>query len=349
MAPDQAFQDVLSYVEKSRLNFSIYRTPFSAQLSLKKSFVKHFQVDKVQTVVKQELNTFEIQSKEMNARLKKSEAEIDEYLEVIKEKDEHIKLLETKYDNLEKTLKNEQKKMKKERQKIAKKMAKNELNIKQENSDDEQQDEVDLDIPTSNKFKALAQDSDLVEEMKYGSEHPCDLCDQRLLSRNRLKAFTYAGEEVLPVSKASMGVQTVEIVPPELPVNLFPYSCFYCGLAITAESEIGQHRQKCHTGQGMKKFQSTYKCDQCDKSFVHLSQLEYHMEKDHGHQEPENMKEPTMNEALEAYLLHRQEVEARKYQCDICYNNFDSWSLLGMHRVFTHPKSLNLDGSKKNE
>ena len=56
MAPDQAFQDVLSYVEKSRLNFSIYRTPFSAQLSLKKSFAKHFQEDKGETVVKQEQN-----------------------------------------------------------------------------------------------------------------------------------------------------------------------------------------------------------------------------------------------------------------------------------------------------
>ena len=63
----------------------------------------------------------------MDARLKKSEEEINNYLEVIKGKDEQI----AKYDNLEKTMKIERKKMKKERQKIAKK---DKLNIRQENS-----------------------------------------------------------------------------------------------------------------------------------------------------------------------------------------------------------------------
>ena len=63
----------------------------------------------------------------MDARLKKSEEEINNYLEVIKGKDEQI----AKYDNLEKTMRIERKKMKKERQKIAKK---DKLNIRQENS-----------------------------------------------------------------------------------------------------------------------------------------------------------------------------------------------------------------------
>ena len=63
----------------------------------------------------------------MYARLKKSEEEINNYLEVIKGKDEQI----AKYDNLEKNMRIERKKMKKERQKIAKK---DKLNIRQENS-----------------------------------------------------------------------------------------------------------------------------------------------------------------------------------------------------------------------
>ena len=42
MASEKAFKEVLSFVAKSKLNFTIFQTPFSAQLSLKKSFAKHF-------------------------------------------------------------------------------------------------------------------------------------------------------------------------------------------------------------------------------------------------------------------------------------------------------------------
>ena len=209
MAADQVFQDVLNYVEKSRLNFSIYRTPFSAQLSLKKSFAKYFQEDKVETIMKTESHTFEIQIMEMEARLKNYAAEIYNYLDAIKEKDEKITLLETKCHNLERSQKVERKKMKKERQKEAKKVEIDETNIKHETTDDE---ELDPDIPTFNKFKALAQDLDRVEEKMHVPEEPCNLCEQRLLFKNRLKVSIIAGEEVLPVSKTNVSVQTVEIV-----------------------------------------------------------------------------------------------------------------------------------------
>ena len=277
MTADQAFQDVLSYVEKSRLNFSIYRTPFSAQLSLKKSFAKHFQEEEGEPLVKKEQNTFEIKNNELEARFKKSAAEIDDYLETIKEKDERIMFLETKCDNLEKVLKVERKKMKKERQKVARKVAIDEFNIKQESTDDD--DELDPNIPTSNKLKAHADYSDL--EMKYGSEQPCDFCEQRLLSRNRLQVCINAGEEVVPISKASVSVQTVKIEPPEPPVNLFPYPCFYCGLVINSKAEIGQHKPKCHEVQSIVKPAFTEEdvksCDFCGFKFGTLGGLRNHI------------------------------------------------------------------------
>ena len=267
MTADQAFQDVLSYVEKSRLNFSIYRTPFSAQLSLKKSFAKHFSEEEGEPLVKKEQNTFEIKSNELEARFKKSEAEIDDYLETIKEKEERIIFLETKCDNLEKVLKVERKKMKKERQKVARKVAIDEFNIKQESRDDD--DELDPNIPTSNKFKAHADYLDL--EKKYGSEQPCDFCEQRLLS----------GEEVVPISKASVSVQTVKIEPPEPPVNLFPYPCFYCGLVINSKAEIGEHKPKCHEVQSIVKPAFTKEdvksCDFCGFKFGTLGGLRNHI------------------------------------------------------------------------
>ena len=45
MAGENAFQEVLHLVAKSKLNFSILQTPFSAQLSLKKSFAKNIHED----------------------------------------------------------------------------------------------------------------------------------------------------------------------------------------------------------------------------------------------------------------------------------------------------------------
>ena len=40
MEAHQIFRDVLCYVEKSRLNFCLSKTPFSATISLKSSFIK---------------------------------------------------------------------------------------------------------------------------------------------------------------------------------------------------------------------------------------------------------------------------------------------------------------------
>ena len=43
MEAKKIFTDILLYIESSRLNFSLLRTPFSATISLKKSFVNNKQ------------------------------------------------------------------------------------------------------------------------------------------------------------------------------------------------------------------------------------------------------------------------------------------------------------------
>ena len=43
MEAKKIFTDILHYIESSRLNFSLLRTPFSATISLKKSFVNNKQ------------------------------------------------------------------------------------------------------------------------------------------------------------------------------------------------------------------------------------------------------------------------------------------------------------------
>ena len=42
MIASSVFQDVLTYIESSNLNFVIQRTPFSANISIKSSFLKKY-------------------------------------------------------------------------------------------------------------------------------------------------------------------------------------------------------------------------------------------------------------------------------------------------------------------
>ena len=76
-AAELAFKKAIDYIEQSGLNFSIYLTPFSAQLSLKKSFANNFHKN-VNGVVWTEENTnqkLEDQVETLENRLQTSHSE----------------------------------------------------------------------------------------------------------------------------------------------------------------------------------------------------------------------------------------------------------------------------------
>jgi hypothetical protein len=120
MAAEKAFYNVLNYVSRSQLNFSIYQTPFSAQLFLKKSFAKHYEGNE------HDLN------------------KVNDENETFEGNAEQIHKLETDCKTLEDKLKLEKKKNKKERQKVGKKnIEEAEVNVKEELIDNEE-DKVDV-------------------------------------------------------------------------------------------------------------------------------------------------------------------------------------------------------------
>ena len=78
MEANKIFNDILHYVENSRLNFSMSRTPFSATISLKRSFID----DKQSVYSKTQLSRSELETtvdkltadnEEMKMKLKKVE------------------------------------------------------------------------------------------------------------------------------------------------------------------------------------------------------------------------------------------------------------------------------------
>ena len=48
MDASRIFNDLLNQIEKSKLNYVINKTPFTANISIKKSFIKWFDPSKVQ-------------------------------------------------------------------------------------------------------------------------------------------------------------------------------------------------------------------------------------------------------------------------------------------------------------
>ena len=174
---------------------------------------------------------------------------------------------------------------------------------------------------------------EFIETLKLKPEQfACDSCDLILESLGKLKQHVISVHVTSTSTQTSikesddksvqsdmlgslnnMVTQTFE----ERDLEVEKYPCYYCGIDIVSEKHLIAHRIKCR---GMSRV------------FGELGLPP------NNPRSSTTSAESTMNEALALYLLHQQKMAARKYQCDICLNNFDSESLLGMHRVFTHSR-----------
>ena len=110
MAGEKVFQDVLNFVANSKLNFSILQTPFSAQLSLNKSFVKNIHEDcsdqlKEVTEESDETEIWKCRTKELESRLSAVNFENLKMKKEIEERDNSIHNLETRCKTMKGNLK----------------------------------------------------------------------------------------------------------------------------------------------------------------------------------------------------------------------------------------------------
>ena len=119
MAATSKFEDVFNFVSNSKLNFSIYKTPFSAQISVKNSFVKYFQENEAlandtdaaknneETIFKSELVKSEENRKDISER-ENLQAKIEKNLKEIDDLRHQNKHLETKLKESKKESKKNQ-------------------------------------------------------------------------------------------------------------------------------------------------------------------------------------------------------------------------------------------------
>ena len=255
MAGEKVFQNVLDYIARSKLNFSIYQTPYSAQLSLKKSFRKNFKEYSEPKV--EETFHFIDKSKELEKRLTAVNLENLELRKTIERNEDTIFNLESKCSNLESILKVEKKKNKKERQKAEKAP----FTVKIENVEMNEKLEEISNIPVFNKFEILqinpsikSEDSESVEQKDCWSQTDgveCNICSRVFLVEANLKDHIARNHKTklnsltqTPASTFSMVSkfqQTIVDKP-----TFKPYECFYCETVMTSEVCLTNHVLKCH-------------------------------------------------------------------------------------------------------
>ena len=240
MAGEKAFKDVLDYVTKSNLNFSILQTPFSAQLSLKKSFVKRFtessegKLDEVKDDLVNDGD--ETRLKELENRLKTVNMENMKLKEIVDENNDLISDLEHKFKLLETDLKAEKKKMKKERQKFEKKaLQESEPNIKMEINEDEEETVETTNVSIYKKFATLA-NNDEINDPCNTDFASCDICDVPALSEASLADHMYRHhrETTNSATQTSTPIVMSSFQQTEAKREEFvPYKCFYCNIPIS--------------------------------------------------------------------------------------------------------------------
>ena len=290
MAGEKVFQNVLDYIARSKLNFSIYQTPYSAQLSLKKSFRKNFQEysePKVDEPFEESEETFQLldTTKELEKRLTFLNRENLELRKTIKMNKDAIFNLESKCTNLEGSLKVEKKKSKKERQKAEKAhFENNEFTVKVENVEMNENLVEISNIPIFNKFETL-QNNYCMESKEIKSEEKkdcwsqtgdveCNICDcvflleanlkDHIARHHKTKSNSITQTSASSFSMMSKFQQTIVDKP------IFKtYKCFYCETAITSEVFLATHVKTCH---GMRN-----DCDPCPMKSTDKPEMDKHV------------------------------------------------------------------------
>ena len=238
------FEEVLEYITDSKLNFFIQRTPFSAQISLKKSFAVYFKdtensendnsetFNHLDKIVEPKYET--IGSVEINQNLK---ATIEEKSKEIEELRNDKKELETKLE----ASKREAKKNRQRSQKLQ------ELLKKHREASPEVSDELEevnaLSAETRDKF-------------------------------NKLPEFPLKHIGIDPKAEPEVKVFDMENKEVQTETPFYPYECFYCEEILECKEQLVNHKSVCHG-------RPWASCQDCNLKFSSLSDLRNHKVKIH--------------------------------------------------------------------
>ena len=236
------FDDVLNYISDSQLNFFIQKTPFSAQISLKKSFAQYFKkIEDVSVSESSKIKETEVEVKhEAPEALEQENFIIENLKAIIVENHTEIDELKRDKKELEAKLKESKRESKKNRQRAKRQdlFKKN----KEEHFEESDKEETNKDLVTLNTFNRFSL-----------------LAESPEVSKDNLKKDTV----------------TIDHKHVQTETQFYTLNCFYCEKLLQSRKEISDHRQACH---GRPWF---FSCQKCSLRFVELNDLKNHKMKVH--------------------------------------------------------------------
>lgn len=124
--------------------------------------------------------------------------------------------------------------------------------------------------------------------------------------------------------------------------------CPECGSTFASAFSLFRHRAKSHN---LEHNYTTHTCDQCDKIFFSISELNLHRQRhssEKDHECPECKKSFTAKGNLRIHM--RTHAKEKLYKCDICENSFSHpYSLVSHRRIHTNEFPFKCPECEKSE
>ena len=251
MDANTIFNTIMLQIESSNLNYSITKTPFSASISIKASFVKRFQnCEERKGQGMTQMIKKELQSEKNNEELKLVLSQNSNIEASLKSEQLKVEVLESELNNLKEEIKREKRtfnsKFKNQVSEItgmsmAVKNLEEKLEVKAK--------ALKVKDEACKEFKKAKADSEKKlgeslldlenEKRKDVKKFLCDLCDCKVESSVRLKEHVRIYHSKDQRSQTSFDGKEINVVDCE-------YACFYCDKEINSNQDLQCHKQECH-------------------------------------------------------------------------------------------------------
>ena len=308
MEANQVFNKILREIEHSKLNYIITRrTPFSASLSLKSSFVNFFSSEETsksksetQETASEHVKSLELETSEQKARIDELERIIEQQKVMIidervkcKNRDEVKKENDLNSDIQIANLREELLKVKKEKHNLNAnlKVQKDEIEILKQEIVVVKRENEKLENRAEKTMNALEANTKEVNVQKKENDELKALLDESKLDLSKLKLEKQTEHQPFyECSDCGSRLHSYKSLKQHMrsehcknkatqndTISIFEeYPCYYCDTIIYSTSDLEQHVHTCHGGIRIVE-EYEFPCDLCDTNCGSKEELEQHI------------------------------------------------------------------------
>ena len=293
MEASRTFNELITKIETSQLNFKIIKTPFSANIYLKSTFIKYFEQNAapVSNNADNVTNNYKTEAIKLDENEKDASEDKVKLEQILKQERSNVKSLETELGEL----RNETLKIKKEKNILNSSLKACKTELEEEKVDKLKMFQVISDLETQLKVKCegvkvkdieypqLENDNTKLEKLFNECSIELELAKKNFAEANIKKEYKCSHCDLELESKVSLSQHLrdehfknqVSQTKNEEKEENFEHLCFYCDHVITSIEDLKKHRSDCPV------LDCQDKCDQCDSKFRYRTDLIDHFKSNH--------------------------------------------------------------------